>query len=74
MAIDTNLLVALRAIDLLLTPTPSRDHMLLYCPVSILERLSAMIYVAHAALDRLGHFKQMTKELAFYQDIKVKAF
>ena len=37
-AIDTNLLVALRAIDLLLTPTPSRDHMLLYCPVSILER------------------------------------
>ena len=37
-AIDTNLLVALRAIDLLLTPTPSRDYMLLYCPVSILER------------------------------------
>ena len=27
-AIDTNLLVALRATDLLLTPTPSRDHML----------------------------------------------
>ena len=37
-AIDTNLLVALRAIDLLLTPTPSRDHMFLYCPVSILKR------------------------------------
>ena len=36
-AVDTNLLVALRAIDLLLTPTPSRDHMLLYCPVLILE-------------------------------------
>ena len=35
-AVDTNLLVALRAIDLLLTPTPTRDHML-YCPVSILE-------------------------------------
>ena len=34
-AIDTNLLVALRAIDLLSTPTPSRDHML---PVSIFER------------------------------------
>ena len=29
-AIDTNLLVALRAIDLLLTPTPSRDHMLVH--------------------------------------------
>ena len=37
-AIDTNLLLALRAIDLLLTPTPSRDHIFLYCPVSILER------------------------------------
>ena len=36
-AIGTNLLVALRATNLLLTPTPSRDHMLLYCSVSILE-------------------------------------
>ena len=42
-AIDTNLLVALRAIDLVLTPTPSRDHMLLYCPVSILERYHNLV-------------------------------
>ena len=35
-AIDTNLLVALRAIDLLLTPIPSHDHMF-YCSVSIWE-------------------------------------
>ena len=37
-AIDTNLLVALRATGLLLPPTPSRDHMLNQWSVSILER------------------------------------
>ena len=37
-AIDTNLLVALRATYLLLPPTPSRDHMLNYWLVSIRER------------------------------------
>ena len=36
-AIDANLLVALRATDLLLTPTPSHDHILLHCSVSLLE-------------------------------------
>ena len=37
-AIDTNLLVVLRATDLLLPPTPSHDHMLNHWSVSILER------------------------------------
>ena len=31
-SIDTNLLVVLRATNLLLTPTPSRDHMLVSLP------------------------------------------
>ena len=38
-AIDTNLLVVLRATDLLLPPTPSRDHMLNHWSVSILDEI-----------------------------------
>ena len=52
-AIDINLLVVLRGIDLLLNPTPSRDHMhvvLLSINIEKLSKLSASMQLMIGSL------------------------